>query len=215
MPLSDSSYKHQTSHAVTVNQSSPTSGPGVLTSARVPARVARARKSASCCTGARTKGRCDGPGRGPRAGSVPARNQGIRFRGSPWHCCDAYHSLRRPSRPRWPMRIRRRSTWPGRYCRQRSRAAAPTLPISEVPNLAAGDRIWIKADLPPTQSAHYLLVAAFLRGSTNPPPPNWFFNCETWTKPVQPAGADGHGAGGRAAGAGVPGAGEPAATSRP
>ena len=54
-------------------------------------------------------------------------------------------------------------------------------PISEVPNLAAGDRLWIKADLPPTQSAHYLLIAAFLRGSTNPPPPNWFFRCETWT----------------------------------
>jgi hypothetical protein len=58
-----------------------------------------------------------------------------------------------------------------------------TLPISEVPNLAPGDKIWIKADLPPTQSAHYLLVAAFLSGSTNPPPANWFFNCETWAKP--------------------------------
>ena len=57
-----------------------------------------------------------------------------------------------------------------------------TLPISQVPNLAAGDKIWIKADLPPTQSAHYLLIAAFLSGSTNPPPPSWFFNCETWSK---------------------------------
>jgi hypothetical protein len=56
-----------------------------------------------------------------------------------------------------------------------------TLPASEVPNLAAGDRIWLKADLPPTQSAHYLLVAAFLRGSTNPPPESWFFPCKTWT----------------------------------
>src|SRR5450631_4290643 len=56
-----------------------------------------------------------------------------------------------------------------------------TLPISEVPNLAAGDRLWIQADLPATQSAHYLLVAAFLRGSTNPPPENWFFRCETWS----------------------------------
>lgn len=54
-------------------------------------------------------------------------------------------------------------------------------PISEVPNLAAGDRLWIKADLPATQSAHYLMVAAFLRGSTNPPPPEWFFRCETWS----------------------------------
>jgi hypothetical protein len=56
-----------------------------------------------------------------------------------------------------------------------------TLPVSEVPNLAAGDRLWIQADLPATQSAHYLLVAAFLRGSTNPPPESWFFRCETWT----------------------------------
>src|SRR5271167_3940135 len=56
-----------------------------------------------------------------------------------------------------------------------------TLPASQVPNLAAGDRIWLKADLPPTQSAHYLLVAAFLRGATNPPPENWFFQCKTWT----------------------------------
>jgi hypothetical protein len=58
---------------------------------------------------------------------------------------------------------------------------ATTLPASEVPNLAPGDRIWLKADLPATQSAHYLLVAAFLRGSTNPPPENWFFPCKTWT----------------------------------
>ena len=55
-----------------------------------------------------------------------------------------------------------------------------TLPISEVPNLLAGDRLWIKADLPSTQSAHYLMVLAVLRGSTNPPPADWFFRCETW-----------------------------------
>jgi hypothetical protein len=58
---------------------------------------------------------------------------------------------------------------------------AATLTASQVPNLAAGDRIWIKADLPATQSAHYLLVAAFLSGSTNPPPESWFFPCKTWT----------------------------------
>ncbi len=57
-----------------------------------------------------------------------------------------------------------------------------TLPISEVPNLAPGDRLSIKADLPPTQSAPYLMVVAFLRGSTNPPPPSWFFRCNTWTR---------------------------------
>ncbi len=57
-----------------------------------------------------------------------------------------------------------------------------TLPIAEVPNLAAGDQLSIRADLPTTQSAHYLLIAAFLRGATNPPPKNWFFQCETWTR---------------------------------
>jgi hypothetical protein len=55
-----------------------------------------------------------------------------------------------------------------------------TLPIAEVPNLATGDRLWIRADLPATQSQHYLLVVAFLRGATNPPPRDWFHSCETW-----------------------------------
>src|ERR1700726_2313017 len=56
-----------------------------------------------------------------------------------------------------------------------------TLPITQVPNLAPGDRLWIQADFPASQAAHYLMVAAFLRGATNPPPQNWFFSCETWT----------------------------------
>jgi hypothetical protein len=56
-----------------------------------------------------------------------------------------------------------------------------TLPASQVPNLAPGDKIWLKADLPASQSAHYLMVAAFLRGATNPPPENWFYPCKTWT----------------------------------
>ncbi len=56
-----------------------------------------------------------------------------------------------------------------------------TLPASEVPNLAPGDSVWIKADLPETQSVQYLMVAAFLSGSTNPPPEKWFFACKTWT----------------------------------
>jgi len=60
---------------------------------------------------------------------------------------------------------------------------AISLPISEVPNLAAGDKISIRADLPPTQSSHYLLVTAFLSGPTNPPPATWFFPCKTWTSP--------------------------------
>lgn len=56
-----------------------------------------------------------------------------------------------------------------------------TLPAAQIPNLAVGDRIWIKADLPASQSAHYLLVSAFLSGSTNPPPESWFFVCKTWS----------------------------------
>jgi hypothetical protein len=57
-----------------------------------------------------------------------------------------------------------------------------TLPIAQVPNLAEGDRISIRADLPADQSAHYLLVAAFLRGATNPPPEKWFYQAQTWTR---------------------------------
>jgi hypothetical protein len=57
-----------------------------------------------------------------------------------------------------------------------------TLPIAQVPNLAEGDRISIQPDLPADQSAHYLLVAAFLRGATNPPPEKWFYRAESWTR---------------------------------
>ncbi len=57
-----------------------------------------------------------------------------------------------------------------------------TLPIAEVPNLAGGDRLAIKAELPDTQAARYVMVVAFLRGATNPPPEEWFFRCETWTR---------------------------------
>ena len=60
--------------------------------------------------------------------------------------------------------------------------AGKTLPISEVPNLQPGDRVWIRADLPEAQSARYLMVAAFLRGATNPPPPKWFFRQDTWDR---------------------------------
>jgi hypothetical protein len=60
--------------------------------------------------------------------------------------------------------------------------AGQSLPIAEVPQLAAGDRISVRADLPSDQSAHYILVAAFLRGSTNPPPDRWFFKSEPWKK---------------------------------
>jgi hypothetical protein len=63
-----------------------------------------------------------------------------------------------------------------------------TLPIAQVPNLLPGDKIWLHPDLPPTQSVHYLLVAAFLRGTTNPPPDNWFFEIQTWNKKVREEG---------------------------
>lgn len=58
--------------------------------------------------------------------------------------------------------------------------AGASLPVAEVPNLLAGDSVSIKADFPESQSAKYLLIVAFLRGATNPPPGNWFFQCETW-----------------------------------
>ncbi len=57
-----------------------------------------------------------------------------------------------------------------------------TLGIADVPNLLAGDRLWIHVDLPDDQAVHYLLVVAFLRGTTNPPPEDWFTRAETWNK---------------------------------
>src|ERR1039458_4360747 len=63
-----------------------------------------------------------------------------------------------------------------------------TLPISQVPNLLPGDRLWIHPDLPETQSAHYVLIVAFLRGATNPPPADWFRRVETWTRQVRQEG---------------------------
>jgi hypothetical protein len=56
------------------------------------------------------------------------------------------------------------------------------LPIAQVPNLMAGDKLLIKADLPSTQSNHLLLIVAFLRGTTNEPPEDWFHEIETWDK---------------------------------
>ncbi len=57
-----------------------------------------------------------------------------------------------------------------------------TLPIAQVPNLLGGDKIWVKADLPDTQSNHLLLIVAFLRGTTNEPPDEWFTEIDTWDK---------------------------------
>lgn len=65
---------------------------------------------------------------------------------------------------------------------------ALTLPISEVPNLLPGDRLWIHPDLPGSQSNHFVLVVAFLRGSTNQPPPEWFTRVETWSREAHDEG---------------------------
>jgi hypothetical protein len=62
------------------------------------------------------------------------------------------------------------------------------LPIAQVPNLQAGDRLWLHPNLPADQSAHYLLICAFLRGSTNPPPDAWFTRIETWDKHIRSEG---------------------------
>jgi hypothetical protein len=63
-----------------------------------------------------------------------------------------------------------------------------TLPISEVPNLQPGDRLWIHPMFPDGESVHYLLVVAFLQGATNPPPDNWFTKAEAWTRQVREEG---------------------------
>lgn len=56
-----------------------------------------------------------------------------------------------------------------------------TLPIAQVPTLMPNDHLQVKADLPPTQLNHLLMIVAFLRGSTNEPPNEWFTRIETWT----------------------------------
>jgi hypothetical protein len=63
-----------------------------------------------------------------------------------------------------------------------------TLPISQVPNLQAGDRLWVHPDLPESQSVHYVMVIAFLRGATNPPSDSWFTRVDSWNKRVREEG---------------------------
>jgi hypothetical protein len=65
---------------------------------------------------------------------------------------------------------------------------AVTLPISQVGNLLPGDRLWIHPDFPETQSNHFVLVVAFLRGATNQPPPDWFTRVETWSSEARQEG---------------------------
>ena len=66
--------------------------------------------------------------------------------------------------------------------------AGKTLPIGQVPNLQAGDRLWLHPVLGEHESVHYLMVAVFVRGSTNPPPDNWFNKVEAWNKQVMDEG---------------------------
>src|SRR5436305_13787899 len=70
----------------------------------------------------------------------------------------------------------------------RVQRAGVTLPIAQVPDLQPGDRLWIHADLPDTQSVRYLMIVAFLRGATNPPPESWFTRVETWGKAAHEEG---------------------------
>ena len=66
--------------------------------------------------------------------------------------------------------------------------AGKTLPIARVPNLQAGDRLWIHPDVPDGEAVRFLMIPAFLRGSTNPPPESWFTKVETWNKHVREEG---------------------------
>jgi hypothetical protein len=68
-----------------------------------------------------------------------------------------------------------------------TRAGKP-LPIGAVPNLQPDDALWIHTGFDKDHGAHYVLVVAFLRGSTNPPPENWFTKAETWNKDVREEG---------------------------
>ena len=70
----------------------------------------------------------------------------------------------------------------------RVQRAGKTLPIAQVPNLQAGDRLWVHPEMPDSQSVRYLMVIAFLRGATNPPPDSWFTRVETWSKSVRDEG---------------------------
>src|SRR6476620_11270956 len=63
-----------------------------------------------------------------------------------------------------------------------------TLPIGQVPNLLPGDRLWIHPDLPESQSTRLVLIVAFLRGATNPPPAQWLTRVDTWDKKVRSEG---------------------------
>ncbi len=77
---------------------------------------------------------------------------------------------------------------PGPRVEVRVTRGGKELPIGDVPNLQVGDRLWVHPALPESQSANYLLIVTFLRGSTNPPPEGWFTRIETWNKKVREEG---------------------------
>ncbi len=77
---------------------------------------------------------------------------------------------------------------PGPHVEVRVTRGGKELPIAEVPNLQVGDRLWVHPDFPESQSANYLLIVTFLRGTTNPPPEKWFTRIETWNKKVRQEG---------------------------
>jgi len=62
------------------------------------------------------------------------------------------------------------------------------LPVSNVSDLEPGDKLHIRPEFPDDQAVHYLLIVAFLQGSTNPPPETWFTRAETWNKQVRQQG---------------------------
>ncbi|SFP35391.1 hypothetical protein [Sphingomonas rubra] len=54
------------------------------------------------------------------------------------------------------------------------------LPLAAVPSLHGGDRLIVRADMPADNAGRYLVIVAFLRGATAPPPKDWFFHAEPW-----------------------------------
>lgn len=77
---------------------------------------------------------------------------------------------------------------PGPQVEVRVTRIGKTLPISQVPSLQSGDRVWIHPIFSAESSVHYLLVVAFLRGVTDPPPEEWFIKAETWTRRMREEG---------------------------
>lgn len=71
---------------------------------------------------------------------------------------------------------------PGPGLRVTVQRGGATLPIGSVPALSAGDVLNIHADLPKDQGAKFLMLSAFLRGATNPPPEKWLNVAETWER---------------------------------